>query len=166
MVSIELYHISMENNDGVKFEPRVPLHRMNGEDPVTDRVCFAPTIEGALKAIDLLPYNEFLPEVFFFVHMPVNVLELINDGAIYEPSEGEVPDVKETGEVWCMEPVEMRCVSFAHAYYHQSKGIVVEDIYTDPDPRMSIEELIGRYRMEDKYNELGFENEDSERYTF
>ena len=107
-----LYHISLDNHDGEIFHPRVPKNRMLLEDDKTPRICFSEDLEGCLQAIEMMPAPHW--EQFFFVHKP----ELVHPGTspFYYPTEDEVPDVNETGEVWCLEEVRMRCTSFCMAW--------------------------------------------------
>ncbi len=44
-----LYHVSLE--EIVKFLLRVPKFRIEGEDPITKRICFSETLEGAFSAM-------------------------------------------------------------------------------------------------------------------
>lgn len=138
----DLFHISQVNHDGETFFPRVPTNRMRGEDAITPRVCFAESIEGAMDAIGLNPGSAY--DKFFFVHVPEDFEELINEGAFVNPGD-LVPDAEETHEVWCTRAVRMRCVAFSYAWVDYQGNIHVEEIYPCPNPIYSIEDLIRMY---------------------
>ena len=136
------YHISLDNHDGEIFEPRVPKNRMNWEDDQTPRICFAEDLYGCLQAIDMMPLPRM--EQFFFVHEPI----LLHDHTdpFYYPTRDEVPDVNETGEVWCLDPVEMKCTSFCMAWVdHDNVELHIEELYFNPDPNLDRDELIDQY---------------------
>lgn len=151
----ELYHISTINHDMETFFPRVPQHRMKEEDGITPRVCFAESIEGAMTAIGLNPVSA--SEQFFFVHIPEDFNELMDANAFINPSE-LVPDADETHEIWCVEPVKLRCIAFVMAYVDWNGHIKLEELYMDPDPKYTLYDLIARYdeECEEEYEKQHF----------
>lgn len=136
---LELYHISPENHDGAIFYPRVPESRMKREDDETPRICFAPTLEGAYKAI--YPNPKHFDLDLFFLHVPDNMDDIRAFNSIVVPSIREVPDVLDTDELWCLDPVVMKCIGvimfftvyrFDDIYYQwDTKAIDVTDIMED-----------------------------------
>lgn len=97
-----LYHLSKDNRDSKTLEPRIPKSHfidIGYEDGVTPRVCFAQSIEGALKALGDRVLNTEL-----FVH--------VADGNydFYKPTKKQVPDCKITGEVWVKEKVKLKLI--------------------------------------------------------
>ena len=104
------YHISERNLDDKILTPRVPVPVMDGEDDYIKRVCFAPSIIQCLHALEpnknKLSYAETL-----YVHIPVDY-----DGEIHKPTKRAVPDVEDTGEVWFLNKVKLRCIGKIKAY--------------------------------------------------
>ena len=156
---LELYHISPVNHDGEIFYPRVPESRMKTEDDKTPRICFAPTLEGAYKAV--CPNPRHLDLDLFFLHVPDNMDDIKAFNSIVSPDENEVPDVLDTDELWCLDPVYMKCIGvimfftvdrFDNTYDHKdTKAIDVTDIMEDYHG--AFERGDSLYTPEDEYNE-------------
>ena len=111
---MNLYHLSPVNHDGKTFYPRIPKTAATGEDLLTPRVCFAPTIRQAIVAIN--PAGDFMSEYEYFVHIPVNC------NNVYIPTELEVPDVDDTEEIWIKEPVKLACIGKVIVRYGMSSS--------------------------------------------
>lgn len=134
---LELYHISPVNHDGAIFYPRVPESRMKTEDAEIPRICFAPTLEGAYKAV--YPNPRHLDLNLFFLHVPDNMEDLRAFNSIVMPNVQDVPDVFDTDELWCLDPVYMLCVGIVMFFtiydgYEErwiTKPIDVTDIMED-----------------------------------
>ena len=113
-----MFHVSDRKNlDGQVFRPRVPEY-LDPYDPkdtgfennTTARVCFAPTIDGALNAItvnvqptDPVKFDKmyvYIPEKPFNQYKHKTNMELIRDKDVY--------DANVTGEAWILEPVRLR----------------------------------------------------------
>lgn len=106
-----LVHISVENHNEEWFTPRVPETLGPDEDEKIRRVCFAPSICGAYKAIMSCSYcNKF------FVHVPYNICDIVRRGKLYKPSDEQVFDVRETGEYWVRCRVKLKCIGRIHAW--------------------------------------------------
>lgn len=106
-----LYHLSEDNHDGKTFYPRVPDSIMENEDYETKRICFSPTISGAVRALTRSYPHEM------FVHVPeTSINDLIKKFYIYRPSSIEVPDVKATRECWVLHKVKMKCIGKIRIY--------------------------------------------------
>lgn len=98
----KIYRVSESDLDGKIIYPSIPKNFMtdNGyEDNKTKRVCFATSIDGCLRALNMKCQDMILK-----VYVPD---EKVN---IYHPKVSEVPDVKITGEVWVTEPVKLKCI--------------------------------------------------------
>lgn len=111
---LNLYHISPVNHDGEIFLPRVPSSRMRSEDGITPRVCFGPSLLDAYYAVKTTRCHTQMD--LMFIHVPNNLDELKAFSAIVAPNENEVPDASDTGELWSLDPVEMKCVGLALFY--------------------------------------------------
>lgn len=113
-----MFHVSDKKNlDGQVFRPRVPEY-IDPYDPkdkyfensTTPRVCFSPTIDGALNAITVTiqPTNPvtfeklyvYVPEKPFNQYKHKTNKEIIRDKDVY--------DANVTGEAWILEPVRLR----------------------------------------------------------
>lgn len=104
----KLYHLSPDNHDGEVFHPRVPDSIIYGEeDSKHNRVCFSPTMSGCFRSI-----SGCCTEVLY-VHVPININEILKRGGLYKPSPNLVPDVDETNEHWCRRPVKLKCIGKA-----------------------------------------------------
>ena len=96
------YFITEENMDGKTLIPRVPKNYFtkNGyEDPITERVSFAPSVDKALMGL-----SQNVTGKKFFVHEPVDAHD------IYKPNTKAVPDSDITGELWIKDPVRLKVV--------------------------------------------------------
>ena len=94
------------------FVPRIPSSRIGNhgsefkEDSVTPRICVAKTVEGALRA---MPQTGKIIANMRSIGLPVviHAYYLSADARnVYLPTEDEVPDVKNTGELWLLESPE------------------------------------------------------------
>jgi hypothetical protein len=95
-----LYHISTQELNNVRLNPRIPKARFTSEDGHTPRICFSTTIEGCLNALPAYPNTQF------FVYTPVE------DKLKFKyPTKKQVPDVKLTNEVWVTIPVTLQKVA-------------------------------------------------------
>lgn len=93
-----LFHISENPNIG-SLEPRVPRNFLvdkGYEDSKTQRVCFASTIDGCLRAM-----SANIKGKTFYVYNPEE------DQEVYIPTKEEVPDCRATGEVWVLNHVRL-----------------------------------------------------------
>lgn len=91
----KLYHLSKDNRDGEILIPRIPKGHfvdLGYEDDKTPRICFAQSIDGALRALGDRVLNTEL-----FIHIA------IGNPDYYKPTKKEVPDCKITGEIWVKE---------------------------------------------------------------
>ena len=119
-----MFHVSDRKNlDGQVFRPRVPEY-LDPYDPkdtgfennTTARVCFAPTIDGALNAItvnvqptDPVKFDKmyvYIPEKPFNQYKHKTNKEIIRDKDVY--------DANVTGEAWILEPVRLRLYGVIH----------------------------------------------------
>ena len=93
-----LFHISENPNIG-SLDPRVPRNFLvdkGYEDSETQRVCFASTIDGCLRAM-----SANIKGKTFYVYNPEE------DQEVYIPTKEEVPDCRATGEVWVLNHVRL-----------------------------------------------------------
>lgn len=93
-----LFHISENPNIG-SLDPRVPRNFLvdkGYEDSKTQRVCFASTIDGCLRAM-----SANIKGKTFYVYNPEE------DQEVYIPTKEEVPDCRATGEVWVLNHVRL-----------------------------------------------------------
>lgn len=100
---MKLYHVSKDPNLTILI-PRVPkngLVEQGGEDGIHKRVCFAPSIQQSLRAMDI-PVNRKT----LYVYTPVG----LNNRWIYKPKASQVPDVGLTGEIWYLRPCRVKLV--------------------------------------------------------
>ena len=106
----QLYHLSDHNMDRQILTPRPmdPDCVMEGEDWKTPRICVAPSIDGCVSAIVdsiLDPYG-----MKFWVHVPINLIDLFNNHDVYCPSVRQVPDAEATGEHWLKAPTRFKTI--------------------------------------------------------
>lgn len=95
-----LYHVALGNNSGeCQFHPRVPAHRLSGEDSTTKRICFSDSIERALAAC---PDTEYARNCWITVYT-ANIDE--ND-----------PNLIGWHDVWTKHNVLDACVTHEHWY--------------------------------------------------
>lgn len=94
------------------FVPRIPSSRIGNsgskfeEDSVTPRICIAKTVEGALRA---MPQTGKIIANMRLIGLPVIVhaYYLSADARnVYIPTADKVPDARNTGELWLLEPPE------------------------------------------------------------
>jgi hypothetical protein len=115
---VHLYHLSEINHDGRTFRPRLP-HSMSDdpeyEDQKTRRVCFSSSLSGAFRAINDCGYTERL-----YVHIPVNIDEIIKNGKLIKPNEQDVYDVYNTGEYWIRQNTKLKCIGLAEFCYNEN----------------------------------------------
>lgn len=104
-----LYFLSENNMDHKVLVPRIPDNFMtkNGyEDNKTKRVCFAPTIDQCLMGLSMNLTNKQ-----FFVHtIDPSISRKELEKIIYYPTKKQVPDVKITGEIWILKPIQIICI--------------------------------------------------------
>ena len=100
---MKLYHLSLNNLDGMKLTPRVPNTILDGfEDNSIKRICFSSSIRGCVKAI-----NCFNAPKEYFVH----IIDTEKTKAFFcKPTKVQVPDCEETREHWCLSPIKVKCV--------------------------------------------------------
>lgn len=92
-----LYHLS-QNGYLSTLNPMVPECAVLAyEDCETERVCFCKTIAGCLAALQDSGGD-------FYVYVPKHDIPII------KPRPEQVIDAKYTGEVWCLEPVDVICI--------------------------------------------------------
>ena len=117
------FHISRDDSLAQKtLEPRIPSYLINDkaqvetneelglhEDATTPRVCFSPSIEGCLNAIVNHGDRIHLAGQAFYVYIPTKPIgqykhklnrEIIRDKDVF--------DAESTGEIWILEPVDVR----------------------------------------------------------
>ena len=107
-----LYHLSETDLNNKTLTPRIPHNKFteNGyEEGKTARVCFAPTIDGAMMALTGDKTNKR-----YYVHTPVNE---INPKYISHPTKHDVPDSHLTGEIWVLTPVKLKCIGIIETSY-------------------------------------------------
>lgn len=111
------YHLST-NPELTELTPRVPECAVGiNEDITTARICFAPTIEGCLSALQTL-------DGYFYVYCITDEDKTIE---IYHPASEEVCDQKITGEVWVLKPVKVTCIGKIHSTdLHEAKEVFVK----------------------------------------
>lgn len=100
LINLKLYHVS-ENKKITKLTPRVPKNERTEtglENDTTKRICFAPSIEQCLQAINVEKGKEYC------VYVPKKNLMYYN---IYKCSDQEVPDASLTDEYWCLNPIDV-----------------------------------------------------------
>ena len=96
----KLYFISEKDINNSILKPRIPdnFFTKNGfENTSIKRVCFAPSIDKCLMALSQKCTGEEL-----YVYVPDG------DYNFYRPTVKEVPDSKITGELWIIEPVQIK----------------------------------------------------------
>lgn len=101
--SSTLFHLSFNNLDNTKLQPKIPSNflTLNGYENNTEkRVCFSPSIKKCLRAM-----SQNLTGKELYVHVPIS-----NKLDVYTPTIKEVPDSKITGEVWIKTPVKIKCI--------------------------------------------------------
>lgn len=96
-----------------EFIPRVPQNRISGEDAVTKRICVAPDILSALRA---LPRAGDTIQTMLTLNMPVviHAYYLESEHYLYTNEIKDlVPDAEITGEMWILQrPVAVRRVDY------------------------------------------------------
>lgn len=104
---ITLYRVSFDTEKPLtrRYEPRVPLTAMLGEDKITPRVCFADSIEGCISAMPHDLRGEYFGEGRIIVVFSFRVEA--DDPALWTPEDlkQSVPDAEFTREYWYTEPV-------------------------------------------------------------
>lgn len=93
---MEYYFASKINFNNETLYPKIPKSRMNTEDSKISRICVSQSINGCLTAIEPKSVGEVL-----YIH------KCISDNT-YQPTLAQVPDRHLTGEIWILEPVEMK----------------------------------------------------------
>lgn len=103
-LSKTLYCVSLEKLKNLHLIPRVPNNFMTKnmfEDYTTPRVCFSTSISGCLSGLSMNLDNK---------ELYVYKLNNVDSYDIYFPTVKEVPDVKITDEVWCLNPCDISFV--------------------------------------------------------
>lgn len=93
-----MYHISHTPNL-TELEPRVP-HLAGLEEPLTPRVCAAPTIPGCLYGLVELEDN-----TNYHVYEIAGLPDITNEAIVNWPGPFSVIDADISGEVWYTQPV-------------------------------------------------------------
>lgn len=151
-----VFHITQQGHlDGQIFKPRVPEY-LDKYDPSKDkfedvdnpRVCFSPSIEGALNAImvtigrwktadKLRDWYVYIPEKPIDQYKHKTTKELVKEKKVY--------DANVTNEVWIEEPVRLK-----------QYGIIRVDQVSDKHIRKTVPTTTGfqghRYRYDFKYH--------------
>lgn len=97
------YHLS-EKANLTTLVPKIPECAVSMyEDKTIKRVCFSDFIGGCLSALQDIPCK-------YYVYTP------INDVKMYRPSVEEVRDVNFTHEVWCLEPIPVKCIGIIESF--------------------------------------------------
>ena len=138
--------MSETNHNGKTFRPRLPYSRCDDpeqEDQKTRRVCFSSSMSGAFRAINDCFYRETL-----YVHVPINIDEIIKNGNLVKPSENEVFDVYNTGEYWVRQNVKLKCIGLAE--FTCSGNINIWDINKPDRDRVRIK-WIEKYERTRRY---------------
>lgn len=101
LLHLKLYFVS-EKKSFTKLSPRIPKNErvdLQIENDNIPRVCFAPSIEQCLQAIDTEKGKEY------YVYVPKGNL-FKHD--IFKCTLKEVPDSNLTDEYWCLDPIEIQ----------------------------------------------------------
>lgn len=146
-----LYHLSLDRIKGGILYPRVPESRMEGEDSILKRVCFAERLAGCLTAMpdginiakNLIALEERvgIPAIF---HLYLTDEQKIKKENIL-PNEilaekGFVPDARYTGEVWVVnqdvkcehEIIKLRGFKTGQIQYGGQKFLFVTECDIEP----------------------------------
>lgn len=91
---IVLYHASLDRNLKTMI-PRVPERKMKNEDSISKRICFSPSILGALTAS-----SKFRKDDIVYIYKYAT-----ND--YYQPSPKQVIDAPITGELWIEKDIDV-----------------------------------------------------------
>lgn len=101
LLNLKLYFVS-EKKNFTKLSPRIPKNErveLQIENDNIPRVCFAPSIEQCLQAIDVEKGKEY------YVYVPKGNLFKYD---IFKCTPKEVPDSNLTDEYWCLDPIEIQ----------------------------------------------------------
>jgi len=101
LLHLKLYFVS-EKKSFTKLSPRIPKNErvdLQIENDNIPRVCFAPSIEQCLQAINAEKGKEY------YVYVPKGNL-FKHD--IFKCTLKEVPDSNLTDEYWCLDPIEIQ----------------------------------------------------------
>ena len=149
----KIYHVSMDVSLEEKlFSPRIPKFTTKGEDVSMKRVCFAETIEGAIRGVPSKGClaNDVLREGYAYL----NVFEVNKDEVAHKSNEEIlhlVPDAHLTGEYWVTEELRLKPsiikinnLIFSHynGYTNQPHGFVKELDYEQQVEEYEREETI------------------------
>lgn len=97
------FHLSTKyHGKKVLFEPRVPISASEGENKIIPRVCFTPSLEQCLMAIE--GYDDW--RTIFFTHhnQKYFVYTIHGNSKIFTPDNNMVCDAYRTKEVWRLIP--------------------------------------------------------------
>ena len=101
LLNLKLYFVS-EKKNFTRLSPRIPKNErveLQIENDNIPRVCFAPSIEQCLQAIDVEKGKEY------YVYVPKGNLFKYD---IFKCTPKEVPDSNLTDEYWCLDPIEIQ----------------------------------------------------------
>lgn len=109
---MKLFHASFLKEDlNKQFTPRVPDSAGTTEDKVTERICFADSIEGCLTAMSSDFRHAYLAKGALITVWAVDTDELL-EGSVVTPSEltysNKVPDALDNGEYWVTIPLNLK----------------------------------------------------------
>lgn len=108
---MRLFHVSFLKDNLLKqFTPRVPDSAGATEDKVTERICFADSIEGCLTAMPSNYRHDYLAKGALITVWTIDT-ERLPEGSLVTPSEltysNKVPDALDNGEYWVTIPLKL-----------------------------------------------------------
>lgn len=128
------YHVSIGRDEEVKkFTPRIPNNGCGWEDRTIPRICFAPTIELCLSAIQNAEDKmTWCWENNDCIELTVYVLD--TDNVVCDILENEevqtyVPDAFLTGEVWCLDEVVLEATCYVVETYETDYIYIAGESY-------------------------------------
>ena len=106
---MKIFHISKFCFDNNILKPSIPNNeftRRGIENNSIPRICFAPSIEKCLKALNI---DIHVPNQCFYIHEPINYddLLIITNKEIIDNN--YVPNAIHTGELWVLNPCKVKC---------------------------------------------------------
>lgn len=122
---MKLFHVSFLKEDlNKQFTPRVPDSAGTTEDKVTERICFADSIEGCLTAMSSDFRHDYLGKGSILTIWSVDTEDL-PEGVLVTSSEltysNKVPDALDNGEYWVTIPLKLKGKRFKiidYSYEH------------------------------------------------
>lgn len=147
-----VYHVSTEGHyDGQVFKPRVPEYleksdenETHFEDTDNPRVCFSPSIEGALNAIivNLGSGNQMRQLKDLYVYIPEKPLKEYKHRTTRQlVKEKKVFDANITREIWIEEPVRLK-----------EYGVIRIDQVSDYSVKKTVPNKHGNYAQRYRYD--------------